>query len=352
MNKEELTLLNIGENLDTLMNLDPRGYGVCRILYDGSRKFTGEPLSVHCAKGLINNIKSGEKVFILTGFVLPPWKEAETDGIISSTVLASFIIKAFSAIPVMIIPEQCIKAVEAMSKVLSLNVSYDLDCSEPGTIIAVPFTLNDEEAGKQADEILSHGKPCAVISNEAPGRNKNGYYHNATGLNTTDIEPKYDVLFVKCQKLGIFNMSIGDLGNEIGMGAIEEHIRKYIPYAELGGCRAGTGYGILADTKADNILTATVSDWGCNAVMAAVAFILGKTELFHSKDIQSAVMDAAAQAGMLDMYGEARPYIDGIGKNIVLPMVSLMKALIEYPPTVEDKTALWFDKTISKGFYK
>ena len=352
MDKKELTLLNIGDNLDSLMNLDPRGYGVCRILYDGSRKYAGEPLSVHCAKGLVENVKAGERVFILTGFVLPPWNEAETDGIISSTVLASFLIKAFSAIPVMVIPEQCVKAVKKMAPVLSLDVSENLSCSEKNTIIIVPFTTDDSAAEKQAEEILSYGKPCAVISNEAPGRNKNGYYHNATGINTTEIEPKYDVLFRLCQDLGIYNFSIGDLGNEIGMGAIEDHIRKYIPYAELGGCKAGTGYGILADTKANNLLTATVSDWGCNAIMAAAAFILGNTDLFHTPEIQSQVMDAAAEAGMLDMYGEARPYIDGIGKNIVLPMVSLMKALIEYPPTVEDKTALWFDKTISKGFYK
>ena len=41
MTKEELTLLNIGDDLDTLMNLDPRGYGVCRILYDRARRFHG-----------------------------------------------------------------------------------------------------------------------------------------------------------------------------------------------------------------------------------------------------------------------------------------------------------------------
>ena len=29
MTNEELTLYNIGENLDSLMTLDPRGYGVC-----------------------------------------------------------------------------------------------------------------------------------------------------------------------------------------------------------------------------------------------------------------------------------------------------------------------------------
>ena len=33
MTQEELTIENIGQDLDDLMNLDPRGYGVCRILY-------------------------------------------------------------------------------------------------------------------------------------------------------------------------------------------------------------------------------------------------------------------------------------------------------------------------------
>ncbi|UKI23995.1 MAG: DUF4392 domain-containing protein [Anaerotruncus sp.] len=85
---------------------------------------------------------------------------------------------------------------------------------------------------------------------------------------------KQNSIFCLCvvKKLGIFNLSIGDLGNEIGMAAIEDHIRKYVPYAELGGCKAGTGFGILASSAADNIITATVSDWGCDALMAATAF--------------------------------------------------------------------------------
>ncbi len=29
MNRDELEKRNVGENLDSLMNLDPRGYGVC-----------------------------------------------------------------------------------------------------------------------------------------------------------------------------------------------------------------------------------------------------------------------------------------------------------------------------------
>lgn len=351
MTREELTEYNVGCNLDTLMNLDPRGYGVCRILYEGAREFTGEPLSTHAAKGLIKNIKEGETVFILTGFVLLPWNEAETDGIISSMLLAGFIMKAFGAKPVMIVPEQSIKAIKAMSNVLSFKTTTDIDNIGENTVCMIEFTKDAGKADAQADEILSHTTPCAVISNEAPGRNKNGYYHNAVGINTSDCEAKYDVLFKKCQSLGIYNLSIGDLGNEIGMAAIEDHIRRFVPYAEEGGCKAGTGFGILADTAADNIITATVSDWGCDALMAATAFLLGNPELFHSIDEQASAMDAAAGAGMLDMYGEPRPYIDGFGKNINLPLVAMMKALIEYPPTVEDKTTAWFENTLKKGFF-
>ncbi len=351
MNREELTIYNVGCNLDTLMNLDPRGYGVCRILYDGARSFTGEPLSTNGAKGLIKHIKAGEKVFIFTGFVLLPWNEAETDGIISSCLFAKFIMRAFSAVPVLLIPQQCVKAVKAISNVLDFNISNDIDCAEENTVVYTVFTKEREEAPLQAEDILSHGLPCAAVSIEAPGRNKNGYYHNAVGVNTTGVEAKYDVLFKLCRERGVYNLSIGDLGNEIGMAAIEEHIRKYVPYAEEGGCKAGSGFGILADTVADNIITATVSDWGCNALMAATAFLLKKPQLFHDTEEQSAAMDAAAAAGMLDMYGKPRPYIDGIGKNINLPLVSLMGALIEFPSSVEDKTREWFEHTIEKGYF-
>ena len=81
MNRDELEKRNVGENLDSLMNLDPRGYGVCRILYAGSRKVTGEPLTMHAAQKLTDTVKPGDLVYILTGFVLLPHKVPEMDGI-------------------------------------------------------------------------------------------------------------------------------------------------------------------------------------------------------------------------------------------------------------------------------
>ena len=84
MTRDELEKRNVGENLDALMNLDPRGYGVCRILYAGSRAFTGEPLTMHAAQVLCDSVKENDLVYILVGFVLLPHKVPEMDGTVSA----------------------------------------------------------------------------------------------------------------------------------------------------------------------------------------------------------------------------------------------------------------------------
>ena len=43
--------------------------------------------------------------------------------------------------------------------------------------------------------------------------------------------------------MGVLNIAIGDLGNEIGMGAIRETLERYIPYAAPNACRCGCGGG-------------------------------------------------------------------------------------------------------------
>ena len=94
MDREELEQRNVGENLDALMNLDPRGYGVCRILYEGSRKKTGGPLTMNAAQALCGTVRANAPVFIITGFVLLPHKVPEMDGMVSSMLLARAMVLA------------------------------------------------------------------------------------------------------------------------------------------------------------------------------------------------------------------------------------------------------------------
>ncbi len=217
MTKEELSIFNVGENLDNLMNLDPRGYGVCRILYAGSRAYTGEPLSTHCAKKLVETIKPGDFVYILTGFILLPHKLPETDGIVSSMLLCRSLVEAFDAKPVIICPEDTIEAIKKCAGVVGLHCYTDMDSVTelPISMGVIAFTKDEEKAEEQADQIIARKLPKAVIAIEAAGANKYGEYHNAAGINITELEAKTDILFEKLKKKGILNIAIGDLGNEM-----------------------------------------------------------------------------------------------------------------------------------------
>ncbi|AGX44058.1 DUF4392 domain-containing protein [Clostridium saccharobutylicum] len=353
MNQKELTLFNIGENLDNLMNLDPRGYGVCRILYSASREYTKEPLTTNAAKKLLDTLKEGDLVYIMTGFVLLPFKKAEMDGIVSSILLARSLVKAFNVKPVIICPEENMLAVKNLSAVVGLHCYDSIEELKeyPISMAAISFTKDASKAEQQADDIMSKGLPSAVISIECPGANSVGKYHNAVGLDVTELEAKQDILFTKLQDKGVLNIAIGDLGNEMGMGTIKEHLEEYIPYAAKGRCNCGCNGGIAVATKADNIITATVSDWGCYGLIAAIAYLKKDLEILHTKEMEEEAMVAASRSGMIDMYGWLTPAIDGFGLSMNLSIVNLMRECVSYAIKLEKTCATWFEKVIELGYY-
>ena len=250
MTQQELTIRNLGQSLDDLANLDPRGYGVCKILYDSSRRFTGGPTSMNAARKLAETVKEGDIVYIMTGFVLRPFKKAEMDGIVSAALLCRALVLAFGAKPVIVCPKANYEAVRQLAPCVGLHLREDMaELREiPVSMGVICFTNDESLAPKQADEIIARDHPAAVISVECPGANDRGVYHNATGLDVTELEAKQDVLFEKLQAMGVLNIAIGDLGNEIGMGAIRDTLETYIPYAGPDACRCGCGGGIAVQT--------------------------------------------------------------------------------------------------------
>ena len=353
MTQQELTILNLGQSLDDLANLDPRGYGVCKILYKASRELIGEPLCMNAAKKLESTVKEGDIVYIMTGFVLRPYKRGETDGIISSVLLARALVLSFGAKPVVVVPENDLNAVRSLSAVVGLHLCEDLDemLNMPVSMGVVVFTKDKNEAKEQAKELVSKWKPSAAIAVECPGENDVGHYHNAIGLDVTELEAKQDALFDLIKSEGILNIAIGDLGNEIGMGAIGSHLERYIPYARKGGCSCGCGGGIAVRTATDNIMTATVSDWGCYSLIACLAFLKGNIEIMHTPEMEKQACEAACRAGMIDMYGWLIPSIDGFGPEINLPIVQLMRELVVQALSLKVKCRTWFEKVEELGFF-
>lgn len=354
MNRDELEKRNVGENLDALMNLDPRGYGVCRILYEGSRKQMGEPLAMRAAQKLCETVKENDLVYILTGFVLLPHKKPEMDGMVSSLLLARALVIAFGAKPVIICPEDCVESVKKCSGVVGLHIYEDLQSVRelPLSMGVMSFTKNSSRAEIEAEWLIKEELPAAVISVEAPGANKNGVYHNAGGMDVTELEAKMDVLWEMLREKGVLNIAIGDLGNEIGMGAIGEHIKKYIPFTDSGECVCGCKGGILAASSADHVITATCSDWGCYGLMAAMAYLKRDMEILHREEMEVELMRVASRTGLIDMTGSLIPGIDGFNTRLNTGIVSLMRQCTAYAVRYSHNSERWFNPVIEKGFFE
>ena len=354
MTQQELTEYNLGQSLDDLANLDPRGYGICRILYDAAHKQAGEPLTMQCAKALVRTVKHGSFVYIITGFVLLPLKKAETDGMISAVLLARALVTACGAKPVLVCQEENLAAARAVAAVCGLHTYDTIDeiREMPIAMAVIPFTKESALAQRQADDLMAQAMPSAVVSVEAPGANALGEYHNAVGLNMTELEAKMDVLFAALQKQGVLNIAIGDLGNEIGMGAIAAQLEQYIPYAAPGGCECACKGGIAAATAADHLITATVSDWGCYGLIAALAFLYENIEVMHDAALEREACIAAVQNGLTDMRGWAIPSIDGFGLEINMPVVTLMRECVREALSLRETCKSWFEKTIELGYFE
>ncbi len=364
MTKESLAKYNIGENLDSLMNLDPRGYGVCRVLYSASRKLAGGPVSMYMAENLIKSVNKGSLVYVLTGFILRPHKHPETDGIVGAILLVRALIHAFDAKPVMVCPIENIPAIKACAPLIGMHCfiadQKDSSLDVINTILKLPFSFAVIPASKDLSKatqlsslLVEQTKPSALFATEAPGANASGEYHNAVGVNMTELEAKMDSFFTGFQKKGVPCFAVGDLGNEIGMSTIKDHISKYIPYAGDGkkytGCKCGCKEGLLAATSADFLLTATVSDWGVYAVIAAIAYLKKDISIMHDSVMEKDVLTECSHQGMVDMTGALIPSIDGFAVEMISTIVSLMRSTVAYG--IDYKNDTWYEETLSRGFY-
>jgi hypothetical protein len=358
MTEAELATYNVGENLDQLMNLDPRGYGVCRILYPASRKYAGEPVAMHTAKklfSLLSGVPHDTVVAVMSGFILRPHIQPETDGITGALLFARALVKAFGITPLLIVTEKNIPAVRACAPLLGLHVYDDLETARglPYSFACTSVPVEKEKAEAKITALLEGGKPAALFSTETAGANAQGEYHNAVGVNMTEIEAKQDALFIGWQQRGVPTFAVGDLGNEMGMGTLADHIRKYIPYAGNGkhgsGCKCGCHDGILAATKANYVVTATVSDWGVYAVIASLAYLVKNIDVMHDEKTEEAVLCECSRNGMVDMTGALIPAIDGFSVEIEKQLVALMRSTVAY--ALQYSSPAWFSAVLEKGFY-
>lgn len=151
--------------------------------------------------------------------------------------------------------------------------------------LMLPKYEADEFIAAQLDAI----KPSHVLTIERPGKARDGHYHNMRGGIIDAMFVDASSIIEAARERGITTISIGDGGNEIGMGALAETIEKYVPYGEA----------ICAREVADIAIISGVSNWWGWGVSALLSRMYG-INLLPSDDMERGMLHEMVLAGSVD----------------------------------------------------
>ena len=151
--------------------------------------------------------------------------------------------------------------------------------------LMLPKYEADEFIAAQLDAI----HPSHVLTIERPGKARDGHYHNMRGGIIDAMFVDASSIIEAARERGITTISIGDGGNEIGMGALAETIEKYVPHGEA----------ICAREVADIALISGVSNWWGWGVSALLSRMYGINQ-FPSDDMERGMLHEMVLAGSVD----------------------------------------------------
>jgi hypothetical protein len=256
---------------------------------------------LHAADALLERITRDSTVIISTGFVLPPFFPlGETDGPPGAVALAHAMVRGIGARVIFLSEKEVIGALQAACIAAGLSVYEQKDFGTiPGAILIRDFPCTVEEAIHEGKRILDEWKPSAIITVEKMGRNLKDIYHSARGTDMSPLVAKVDYLVEAAQKQKVLTIGIGDLGNEIGLGAVADVARKAMgPGIEK--CKCGCGGGIVTKVATDFPIMATMSNWGSYGLVACMAGILEKPSLLHTPEVERRMIEACVRVGARD----------------------------------------------------
>lgn len=226
---------------------------------------------------LQESLKNITGVVILTGFPVRLGLHnftGETDGPLGAANLAF----AFEAIgvPVWLLTDE-----EAYWIVNAALTKRGCRCRP----LMLPRYEADEFIAAQLDAI----RPSHVLTIERPGKACDGHYHNMRGGIIDAMFVDASSIIEAARQRGITTISIGDGGNEMGMGALSETIEKYVPHGEA----------ICAREVADIALISGVSNWWGWGISAVLSKIYG-INLLPSNEMELAMLHEMVLAGSVD----------------------------------------------------
>ena len=322
------------DRIDRLVNLDFGQRGV-EALYEAARARAGRPLAAAAAECL-TALKQCSLVLLTTGSPTRPWVSpaiGENDGPPGTALLARALALGLEAVPVLVaeaaLLHSCGLLLQAAGlSLVSLDEARHAGDARNRLSVAVlrDYPLEDRAGEAAAGPLLEELKPAACFAIERGGRNSKGIYHSSRGADFGEGRARVDFVFDEARRRGIPTLGVGDGGNEIGMGAVAEAVRRFVRHGDR--CACGCGGGIGAVTEVDVLVTAAVSNWGCAAVVACLAARLRRPDLLPSAELERRLLLRGVDAGLINAArGHVDPDVDGIPLAVHLAVAEILGEL-------------------------
>ena len=234
-----------------------------------------------------------KKGTILIGTGFPVANTFETDGPVGSLFLYRAL-ESLGATPVLVCSKAMSTAFQADYRTYSI--------SEGNKTIGL----------MEAKLALKQYAPEAIISIECPGLAENGSYHNMRGENISEQVTCFDFFM---SEANCPTISIGDGGNEIGMG----NVKGFLADLDI----------IPAVTECDELIISDVSNWGVYGILAFLS-IWSKKDLL-SESCPDKILKYISGLGSVDGVTHKNELTeDGLPASEGIALIERIRVLIGY----------------------
>lgn len=185
------------------------------------------------------------------------------------------------------------------------------------TPMAALTILPDADTDSFIRKFVREIKPTHFISLERPGKARDGHYHNMRGEIIDDMITDSALFLSEAKKAGAVTISIGDGGNEMGMGTYRSQVEAGVPCGSL----------ICTKDKADLTLASGVSNWWGWGIAALLSLKTGRY-LLPSAQAETEMLHRVVMAGGVDgCTKEATETVDHLALSVHLSILSQVSRL-------------------------
>ena len=253
------------KDLDTIMKQDFGNRGLLKALPDNPIQET------------LNTLADARRAILLTGFPVRLSDGSfvgETDGPLGTADIAAAL-TALGASVLVITDEP------------AFSIVSDVVCyrAPKAKLMMLPKTDTDDFIRN----CIKTFAPTHLISLERPGKAANGHYHSMRGEVLDDMITDSALFLSEAKKSGATTISIGDGGNEMGMGTYRDVIEHFVPF----------GGTICTAESADITLASGVSNWWGIGI-AALCSLFAEKNLLPTREEETESLRLAVAAGSVD----------------------------------------------------